>query len=145
MGARRAVVGSVLAGLAAVGGTATVVASQPPPTHEVQMVQTVRGGSSVLSPKQFTPTVAPTTAAPAPVASTRVATRVASPKRTVAIVPKVVTPKAAAPAVPAWTPPVQSPGQPPNLSDGPGTAPNGVFGGGAPSTPAPHPAPAPKP
>jgi len=92
MGTRKlAVVGSMLAGLAAVGGTAAVVASQPPPTHEVQLVQP----ASVLSPKQFaptataSPTAVPMTKAPAPVQSTQ-ARVVVSLKPKVVVVPKVV-------------------------------------------------------
>jgi len=94
MGTRKlAVVGSMLAGLAAVGGTAAVVASQPPPTHEVQLVQP----ASVLSPKQFaptataSPTAVPMTKAPAPVQSTQ-ARVVVSLKPKVVVVPKVVAP-----------------------------------------------------
>ena len=76
MGTRLAVAGSMLAGLAAVGGTAAAVAFQPPPTHEVQLVQPVRGGASVLSPKQFTPT----TPTQAPVVAASSAPKVAMPK-----------------------------------------------------------------
>ena len=93
MGARLAVTGSILAGLAAVGGIAAAEAFQPPATR---LVQPVRGGTSVLSPKQFTTyNGAPTTAAPVPAVSTQAPARAGAPSPKVA--PVAVKPVAPAP------------------------------------------------